>query len=136
MPILPAIVFPRSVSGSAGHFRQRPTSAHRTCVPHNWCRRGSWHTALVRMSHFWTLMNDEFGESYAGSLARDHVLGALDNRTVLEALEAGVPPREVWEAVCVDLDVPVEHRLGRDRGVARGAQGGQERGLGGTRGRR
>lgn len=88
------------------------------------------------MSHFWTLMNDEFGESYAGSLARDHVLGALDNRTVLEALEAGVPPREVWEAICADLDVPVEHRLGRDRSVARGAAGGQLGESGGARRRR
>ena len=66
------------------------------------------------MSHFWTLMNDEFGESYAGSLARDHVLGALGNRTVLAALEAGVPPREVWEALCEDMDIPAAHRLGRD----------------------
>lgn len=78
------------------------------------------------MSHFWTLMNDEFGEAYAGSLARDHVLGALGNRTILEALDAGVPPRRVWEAVCEDLDVPPEHRLGRDSRVARGAQGAPE----------
>jgi hypothetical protein len=77
------------------------------------------------MSHFWTLMNDEFGQAYAGSLARDHVLGALDNRTILEALEAGVPPREVWEAVCEDMDVPPAHRLGRDTRVARGAPGAQ-----------
>jgi hypothetical protein len=77
------------------------------------------------MSHFWTLMNDEFGESYAGSLARDHVLGALGNRTLLEAIRDGVPPRDVWEAVCDDMDVSPAHRLGRDTRVARGAQGGQ-----------
>jgi hypothetical protein len=77
------------------------------------------------MSHFWTLMNDEFGQAYAGSLARDHVLGALDNRTIHEALEAGVPPRAVWEAVCEDMDVPASRRLGRDTRVARGAQGSQ-----------
>ena len=80
------------------------------------------------MSHFWTLMEDEFGTAYAGSLARDHVIGALDNRTVVRALADGVPPREVWEAVCDDMNVPQERRLGRDDRVARGAQGGQQAG--------
>ncbi|MEO7752184.1 MAG: DUF3046 domain-containing protein [Terracoccus sp.] len=77
------------------------------------------------MSHFWVLMDDEFGAAYAGSLARDHVLGELGNRTVLEALDAGEPPRAVWEAVCLDLAVPRDRWLGRNTRVARGAQGGQ-----------
>ncbi|MGW5241300.1 DUF3046 domain-containing protein [Monashia sp. NPDC004114] len=80
----------------------------------------------MRMSHFWTLMDDEFGPAYAGSLARDHVIGALDNRTVVQALADGVPPRQVWEALCDDMDVPPERRLGRDDRVAPGAQGGQQ----------
>lgn len=66
----------------------------------------------MRLSHFWTLMNDEFGESYAGSLARDHVVGALGNRTALQALEAGEPPRTIWLALCDDMDVPESRRLG------------------------
>ena len=78
------------------------------------------------MSHFWTLMEDEFGSAYAGSLARDHVVGALENRTVVQALADGVPPRQVWEALCDDMDVPAARRLGRDDRVARGAQGGQQ----------
>jgi hypothetical protein len=78
------------------------------------------------MSHFWTLMDDEFGAAYAGSLARDHVIGALDNRTVVQALADGVPPRQVWEALCDEMDVPRERRLGRDDRVAPGAQGGQQ----------
>jgi hypothetical protein len=68
----------------------------------------------VRLSHFWTLMNDEFGEAYATSLAQRHVLHALGDRTVLEALEAGEPPRAVWQALCDDMDVPQSRRLGRD----------------------
>jgi hypothetical protein len=68
----------------------------------------------MRMSDFWRLMDDEFGAAYARSLARDHVLGALGNRTPLEALEAGIKPREVWLALCVDMDVPVERRLGKE----------------------
>jgi Protein of unknown function (DUF3046) len=68
----------------------------------------------MRMSDFWRLMDDEFGVAYARSLARDHVLGALDNRTALQALESGVSPREVWLALCADMDVPVERRLGKE----------------------
>ena len=66
----------------------------------------------MRLSKFWTLMNDEFGESYAGSLARDHVIGALGNRTALRALEDGQSPRTVWLALCDDMDVPESRRLG------------------------
>ncbi|MBB2985107.1 DUF3046 domain-containing protein [Terracoccus luteus] len=80
----------------------------------------------MRLSHFWTLMDDVFGPAYAGTLARDHVLGALDDRTPAQAIEAGVPPREVWAALCDDLDVPEARRLGRDVRPAPGAPGGHE----------
>ena len=75
----------------------------------------------MRLSEFWTLMNDEFGEPYAGSLARDHVVGPLGNRTPVQALEDGESPRTVWLALCADMDVPesrwlgVEHRRARRR---------------------
>ena len=68
----------------------------------------------MRLSDFWRLMDDEFGAAYARSLARDHVLGALGNRTALEALESGVKPRETWLALCADMDVPMERRLGKE----------------------
>ena len=67
----------------------------------------------MRMSDFWRLMDDEFGAAYAHSLARDHVIGALGNATALQALESGVKPREAWLALCTDMDVPVERRLGK-----------------------
>ncbi|MDN5789519.1 MAG: DUF3046 domain-containing protein [Micrococcales bacterium] len=78
----------------------------------------------MRMSHFWTLMEDEFGTAYSGSLVRDHVLGALGDRTALVALADGVEPRRVWEAICQDMDIPEERRLGRGSRSARGAAGG------------
>ena len=68
----------------------------------------------MRMSDFWALMDDEFGAAYAHSLARDHVLGALGNRTPLQALESGVKPREAWLALCSDMDVPAERWLGQE----------------------
>ncbi len=68
----------------------------------------------MRLSQFWSLMDDEFGTAYAASLARDHTLGSLGGRTADEALVAGVPPREIWFALCDDMDVPAERRHGRD----------------------
>ena len=81
----------------------------------------------MRESKFWELMEDEFGASYAGHLARSHHLFALGGRTVLEALvtaamagaellEALVTesPRTVWFALCDDMDVPEARRFGRD----------------------
>ncbi len=68
----------------------------------------------MRLSLFWTLMEDEFGRSYAASLARDQSLDALGGRTVDEALGNGIPPREAWLALCDALDVPLARRHGRD----------------------
>ncbi|HET7303913.1 MAG TPA: DUF3046 domain-containing protein [Segeticoccus sp.] len=68
----------------------------------------------MRLSEFWTLMDDEFGRAYSRSVARDHVLTELGGRTADEALEAGYRPRRVWEAVCEAMDVPPERRLGKD----------------------
>lgn len=60
-------------------------------------------------------MEDEFGEGYAHTLARGHVVQALGDRTVATALEEGEPPRRVWEALCEDLGIPEHRRLGIDR---------------------
>ena len=73
----------------------------------------------VRLSKFWELMNDEFGEAYATSLARDHSLHSLGDLTVAQALEAGESPRTVWLALCDDMDVPESRRLGVDRKPSR-----------------
>ncbi|MEO5981262.1 MAG: DUF3046 domain-containing protein [Pedococcus sp.] len=73
----------------------------------------------MRLSKFWDLMNDEFGEGYASSFARHHVLGVLGDRSALEALEAGESPRNVWAAICEAMDVPEARRLGVERKPAR-----------------
>ena len=69
----------------------------------------------MRLSIFWNLMNDEFGETYASSLAQHHALGVLGDRTVAQALEAGESPRRVWLALCDAMDVPESRRLGVER---------------------
>ena len=55
-------------------------------------------------------MEDEFGAARASSLVRDHVFSELGDRTVEDALEAGLEPRRVWLAVCRAYDVPPARR--------------------------
>lgn len=66
----------------------------------------------MRLSEFRRACAEEFGEQYSGVLLRDHWLGVLGG-TPNDALERGVPARDVWAALCVDLQVPVERRHGR-----------------------
>ena len=55
-------------------------------------------------------MDDQFGSMRAQSVARDHVFAAIGGRTAVEAIEAGVPVRAVWRAVCEEYDVPPKKR--------------------------
>ncbi|MGL4745664.1 MAG: DUF3046 domain-containing protein [Dermatophilaceae bacterium] len=67
----------------------------------------------MRHSRFWELMAEEFGAAYAESLAASQVMAAVGGRTAREALDAGIPPREVWSALCDTMDVPEPRRHGR-----------------------
>ena len=69
----------------------------------------------MRHSRFWALADDEFGASYAASLAQSLHMAALGGRTAAEALDAGLPPREVWLALCDAMDVPENRRHGLDK---------------------
>ncbi|WP_028932821.1 DUF3046 domain-containing protein [Pseudonocardia spinosispora] len=64
----------------------------------------------MRLTHFRQLMAEEFGSVRAGSLAADHVIADLGGRTVDQALEAGIDPKDVWRAVCATFEVPAERR--------------------------
>jgi hypothetical protein len=55
-------------------------------------------------------MEQSLGRAYARSWAEQHVLGELDGRTVVEALEAGEQPKLVWRAVWADLELPARER--------------------------
>ena len=69
----------------------------------------------MKLIEFWTNIDYEFGAGYARVLAGDLVVGSLGNMTALEALEAGVAPKDVWLAVCETQDIPEVRRLGPDR---------------------
>ena len=63
----------------------------------------------MRLTAFWDLMRAQFGDSYAASVAKDHVLAELDGRTAEQALAEGIEPKLIWHAVCAAFDIP-EHR--------------------------
>jgi hypothetical protein len=68
----------------------------------------------MRRSEFDRAVADEFG-ARGGSLLRDMVLSAVGGRTSVDALAAGVEPREVWLALCEEADVPDDRRYGVGR---------------------
>jgi Protein of unknown function (DUF3046) len=51
-------------------------------------------------------MRAHFGETYADSVARDHVLSSLGSRTVNQALDDGEDVKVIWRAVCDSFKVP------------------------------
>jgi hypothetical protein len=58
----------------------------------------------VRLTDFWQRMDEQFGSTYASSLAHDQALPPLGSRTVEQALAQGVDPKAVWRAVCEVFD--------------------------------
>lgn len=64
----------------------------------------------MRHTEFWSRMDDALGSSYARSWADLYVISELGSRTASEALAAGVPPKEVWEAVWRVLELPPHKR--------------------------
>ena len=60
----------------------------------------------MRLTVFWERMAEFFGEAYADSVAKDHVLSTLGGRTVDKALADGEDAKTVWRAVCEAFNVP------------------------------
>ncbi|GAA4446969.1 DUF3046 domain-containing protein [Actinokineospora soli] len=64
----------------------------------------------MRITAFRARLAEEFGPVRADTIARDHVFSALGGRTVDQALDAGLPAKEIWRAVCDAFEVPTERR--------------------------
>jgi hypothetical protein len=60
-------------------------------------------------------MDHVFGEAYSRTLARELALDALDSRTSTQSLSDGIDPRDVWHAICKQMEVPIDRRDGGDR---------------------
>lgn len=69
----------------------------------------------MRHREFWLLVDEVFGSAHGRALTHELVLPTLDNLTPEQALDAGTDPRDVWHALCDELDVPDERRWGTDR---------------------
>lgn len=65
----------------------------------------------MRLTDFWTRLEQAFGPAYAASIASDQVLTQLDGRTIRQALDAGMDTVVVWRAVCAAYPDRVPARL-------------------------
>jgi hypothetical protein len=63
----------------------------------------------VRLTEFWQRLDEALGPA-SDTFATDQVIGDLGDRTVREALAAGVPAKEVWRVLCATLDLPARLR--------------------------
>ncbi len=55
-------------------------------------------------------MERHLGAAYARTWAREHVLLELDDRTVVQAFDAGEDAKTVWRAVWRALQLPASER--------------------------
>ncbi|QDY07142.1 DUF3046 domain-containing protein [Micromonospora sp. HM134] len=65
----------------------------------------------MRLTDFWTRLDEAFGSAYAASIASDQVLSQLDGRTIEQALAAGEQTHVVWRAVVAAYPDRVPVRL-------------------------
>lgn len=64
----------------------------------------------MRHTEFWHRMERALGPAYARSWSQQFVIAELGERTANDALEAGVPPKEVWRAVWSVLGLPASEK--------------------------
>lgn len=64
----------------------------------------------MRHTEFWDRMESALGVGYHRVWAEQFVMADLGNRTAQEALDAGVPAKQVWAAVWAALELPARER--------------------------
>ncbi|NYJ04179.1 DUF3046 domain-containing protein [Petropleomorpha daqingensis] len=64
----------------------------------------------MRLQEFWSRLADHFGSMRAETVARDHLFSSLGGRSAVDAIDAGVPVRRVWLAICEEFEVPPKLR--------------------------
>lgn len=65
----------------------------------------------MTLSRFQELMQDEFGD-FAAVVLSDTRLDSLRDRTPNELIALGEDPRDIWLAICTQLNIPKERWLG------------------------
>ena len=64
----------------------------------------------MRHTEFWARLEHVLGRGYYRVWADQFVMSDLGRRTAQEALDAGVPPKQVWAAVWEALELPPSER--------------------------
>lgn len=64
----------------------------------------------MRHTEFWSRLEQALGRVYHRVWADQFVMSDLGGRTAQEALDAGVPPKQVWAAVWRALELPDRER--------------------------
>lgn len=64
----------------------------------------------MRHTEFWERLEQALGAGYHRVWAEQFVMADLGRRTASEALDAGLPPKQVWNAVWAALDLPANQR--------------------------
>lgn len=64
----------------------------------------------MRHTELWERLEHHLGPAYYRVWAEQFVMSDLGRRTTQEALDAGVPPKEVWAAVHRVLELPPSER--------------------------
>lgn len=64
----------------------------------------------MRHTEFWERLDQAMGRASSRAWAELFVLGELGSRTTVEALDAGIPPKQVWAAVWRVLELPENQR--------------------------
>lgn len=54
----------------------------------------------MRLTDFWSRMEEHYGKAWAGSYAKDTVMSELGGRTIEQAMATGMETKEIWRAVC------------------------------------
>lgn len=64
----------------------------------------------MRHTEFWSRLDGVLGRDYSRTWAELTVVRDLDGLTTQEALDAGMPPKQVWAAVRRQLELPESER--------------------------
>lgn len=64
----------------------------------------------MRETELWTRLRALLGAAYAPMWADSVVHADLGGCTVVQALAEGLPVRQIWLAVCLNLEVPESQR--------------------------
>ena len=64
----------------------------------------------MRLTEFWSRMEDALGGAYSGVWASQHVIAEVGGPTVQQALASGEQPKYVWRAVHETLGLPANLR--------------------------